>query len=117
MDLDPLTIPDLSPTSSAGLFSSRTQSLLRVPAPPPVPQLAPSSRPRTWTPAAAVAVDCTATVESPQVLGRWSVRRGPSMEIVIAVRWNRAWAVGAAVLAVVAALAVVATVLAVTRAP
>lgn len=116
MDLDPLTVPDLFPPSSMGLFSSRTESLLRVPTPPPVPRLVPSSasrrgvspqtsRPRSSTlPASlppAAAVDCTATVESPRVLGAWSAGRGPALEIVISLRCNHAWVAALAALALV----------------
>jgi hypothetical protein len=126
MDREPLTLPDLLPPSSVAPFSSHTQSLLRVPTPPPVPRLVPSSRPRSSIPEsmlpasmrppsmlppslppAAVAVDCTSTAESPQVLGTWSARRAPAVEIIISLRCDRVWAVALAGLALAVLVATV----------
>jgi hypothetical protein len=131
MDLDSLTIPDLQPPRSASLFSSQMHSLLRVPTPPPVPRLVPSSRPRPSItmggapptppvppsqsfpsmPPPAPIVDCTATAESAQVLGTWSARRAPAVEIVISLRCDRTWAVALAGLALVVLVATVALVI------
>ena len=73
---------------------------------PPAQPVPPSMVPPSMPPAA-VAVDCTSTVESPQVLGTWSARRGPAVEIVITLRCNRAWAVAVAGLALVVLVATV----------
>jgi hypothetical protein len=60
------------------------------------------------SPSSPPAVDCTSTAESPQVLGTWSARRAPAVELVISLRCDRVWAIALAALALVVLAATVA---------